>query len=1633
MNSNRHTSSVYDSMAHVCSSPEYNPQTIMNYYSCGVQTGRCKDPRVKNLIIKAKNHLSAIGWTFFYVFTKTGTKELRYKAPTGRVYLSLRTACECAIKNQDPYLFDQMGGGSKIDDGFNKFKRKSECVDRPQKKKVRIEDDKSLCFDQKSDKDSSEVKNERVMKQIQDVKRLRLTGKKDSSTKKRGSLIENNIVKRGARVSYLSRKDGRVLKRGRFYEDGIKCDCCDEMFLLTKFETHAGTAVSIVLVLPKFALRGNNPLVFRGSVPGFLLDLGEVTQMKEIEIFKMLFCMNTITGMYVVPTGRVVVPTGRYVVSAGKVIIIVSPGRLSLVPTGRVLSPGSDNESDDASVHSEATVAQQQQNIQPQIITTVSNNNAKFPYLKKDEYEVWAMKMEYWITNNDMNIWKRESKARTTLLQSIPPDDHVADFYYMNDARDIWNAVKARFGGNAESKKMRKSMLKQEFLEFRISEAEGLHKGYDRMQKILSKLNQLKAKPEDEDINLKFLRALPSSWSQVALTLKTKGPSHSAFVSTTSASKKMSYADSPSYSSSTYTAPSNSKTGSHRSGNVIEDVLQSFVADTEPEQQLAYEDFEQIEKMDLEEMDLKWQMAMLSVRVHKFEQKAGRKIDFDKKESARFNKKKVRCYKCLQRGHFARECRAKGGNDKQRYSSFKIQEIGKKEEDSKALITVDTLVDWTEHDGQSDGVIAPKEFGMIAGCDTEDAIEEGAAKIYNLITGADTKEASTAGDAGEFALMGVTSEVHNCPFGCDNKYNELQKQHNELNEQNSEYFIQVQAYKNSLKTLEKQKRVLQKNQLTLEDKIRVLSIELENTTNLLKHSERINAIAETAKKELQTKLDNHLVQIEKWRTSSKNLFRLIDSSMSVRTKVGLGFNNYIRENELGWDDSAFSVFTTNSEEVEGRPLFNRFAKADSMKEKDGHIERSSSLDLSMCGFSSSSAHSFRNLTSLKWLHISDNTFMNSSLVLKELSSGIVTTLISLDISWCDISSTTLDSLHNLTSLLSLELSNNQLANTLPKSMGNFCNLRDIDLSSNNFQNISLTFLIESLLECKSPHMESLSIPKSGHSVMKHMASNFAKMDKFKGVDFRRWQKNMHFLLFSMSVVFVLTSPVSPKDSENATVEQIMKKAKWDNDDYVCREYMAEDASSKKFLVSIFTNYKMTDSRLVMKQYNELLGILGRFTQHKMNIDEAIQISCIIDKLPPSWKDFKHTLKHKKEELTIVELGSHLRIKESFGVQDSDKEKGNNVVGPSVVNTVEHKNSTRFETYVKSKDLDLWHVITNGDFHHIEQNLENLVNHPPRAKVTAIKESKDLTSPSLDELIRNLKVHEMIIKKDLEIVKAVGSSLADNFKLADVYLLNKSLKLNVSASIRGGPYLTGPPCPDDIINYVQVEREGPVTRIRHKTVVDVEENHILTCEIVSTMKLVSLWRLRPDVVAKVLMPSLANPDSVTENPNAVSTFYKSIFEPSLYQYDDDVAWWVNLGATVYVCKDRCWFKTYESLNDASILHMGNESTALTGPGDPQGSSPVQDMSNDGLIPAFDMDIENDLCDLHATPSMGNNKDFFTVIDDAFRFYYVYLLHTKDEALDEFKVFKTEVELQQGSLIKRFRTNRRGEYMDTLGQE
>ncbi|GKA77284.1 hypothetical protein Tco_0783745 [Tanacetum coccineum] len=152
----------------------------------------------------------------------------------------------------------------------------------------------------------------------------------------------------------------------------------------------------------------------------------------------------------------------------------------------------------------------------PHTVSTI-----KLPILKKGEYDIWAMKMEHYLAHTDYPIWEviqngngpvsittdtsgqikvlpprtaeeivareRERKARTTLLMALP-EDHLAKFHKMTDAKEMWDAIKSRFGGNDESKKMQKYILKQQLEGFSVSNTEGLHKGYDRFQSLLSQL-----------------------------------------------------------------------------------------------------------------------------------------------------------------------------------------------------------------------------------------------------------------------------------------------------------------------------------------------------------------------------------------------------------------------------------------------------------------------------------------------------------------------------------------------------------------------------------------------------------------------------------------------------------------------------------------------------------------------------------------------------------------------------------------------------------------------------------------------------------------------------------------------------------------------------------------------------------------------------------------------------------------------------------------------------------------------------------------------------------------------------------------------------------------------------------------
>ncbi|GJU22033.1 ribonuclease H-like domain-containing protein [Tanacetum coccineum] len=375
----------------------------------------------------------------------------------------------------------------------------------------------------------------------------------------------------------------------------------------------------------------------------------------------------------------------------------------------------------------------------PHTVSTI-----KLPILKKGEYDIWAMKMEHYLAHTDYPIWEviqngngpvsittdtqgqikvlpprtaeeilareRERKARTTLLMALP-EDHLAKFHKMTDAKEMWEAIKSRFGGNDESKKMQKYILKQQFEGFSVSNSEGLHKGYDRFQSLLSQLEIHGAGVSTEDANQKFLRSLPSAWSQVSLIMRTKpGVDSLSFddlynnlrvfendvkgsTASSSSTQNVAFVSENTSSTNDVSTTYGISNPSGQNSQYEHTSSYSLLANQSSFPQLDHEDLEQLEEFDLEKMDLKWQVAMISMRMKKFYKKTGRKLQFDAKEPVGFDKTKVECYNCHKTGHFARECRTKGNQDNKRRDAWnsgkKDGSRTGKQENSKALVTID--------------------------------------------------------------------------------------------------------------------------------------------------------------------------------------------------------------------------------------------------------------------------------------------------------------------------------------------------------------------------------------------------------------------------------------------------------------------------------------------------------------------------------------------------------------------------------------------------------------------------------------------------------------------------------------------------------------------------------------------------------------------------------------------------------------------------------------------------------------------------------------------------------------------------------------------------------------------------------
>nr|GEV16136.1 RNA-directed DNA polymerase, eukaryota, reverse transcriptase zinc-binding domain protein [Tanacetum cinerariifolium] len=456
-----------------------------------------------------------------------------------------------------------------------------------------------------------------------------------------------------------------------------------------------------------------------------------------------------------------------------------------------------------------------------------------------------------------------------------------------------------------------------------------------------------------------------------------------------------------------------------------------------------------------------------------------------------------------------------------------------------------------------------------------------------------------------------------------------------------------------------------------------------------------------------------------------------------------------------------------------------------------------------------------------------------------------------------------------------------------------------------------------------------------------MTTNFGKLDKFEGHDFR---------------------------------------AKWENDDYICRGHILNGMSDSLF--DVYTNVESAKE------------LWDSFESKYMAEDSSSK----------KFLDFKHTLKHGKDDLSLVQLGSHLCIEESLRAQDSDKGKGKKVGGPSVNMTEEggknkhHKQNkgkkrsnenTSGSRSNKKPKLECWKCGKTGHFKRdCRSGKKNNAN-----AVGSGKASKDQSQDQGQNLV---PVWNRFIKFFVSLISEAFYVQVD----AIAWWIDSGATTHVCKDRCW--FKTFELVEDGFVLYMGDEHFAPV---HGKGSVAIE---------FSSGKTITLFNV-------LYVPKLRK--NLVSGPVLNKCGYKQVYESDKYilskcgvfvgfGYYNNGMFILNLNK-VPDNSDSVYMSFSSTVVNTSLWHarLGHVHYKI-----------MLETSKDEFIPAIDENSEK--C------TTCNKKFVVTFIDYASRFCYVYLLHAKDEALDKFRIYKTEVELQQNDLIKTLRTDRGGEYYDPV---
>ncbi|GKC51208.1 putative ribonuclease H-like domain-containing protein, partial [Tanacetum coccineum] len=342
------------------------------------------------------------------------------------------------------------------------------------------------------------------------------------------------------------------------------------------------------------------------------------------------------------------------------------------------------------------------------------NTTAKLSILKLENGNSWVSvpqtaqengtsvtKMSIPVTAKEKTNKKNDVKARSLLLMALP-NKHQLTFSQYTDAKTMFAAIETRFRGNEATKKTQKTLLKQQYENFSASSAESLDSIFNMLQKIVSRLAILGVVIAQEDLNSKILNSLPLEWNTHVVVWMNKAEietmsiddlynnfkiveqSVKKYVGASSDAQNLAFMTTPSTNSTNdvnttkpaYEVSTNVNTASPQVNTTSfgDNVVYAFMIKNPNGSNLLQQDLEQIHEDDLEAMDLKWQLSLLSMRSKRYYQRTGKNFFINANDTAGYDKSKVECFNCQKMGHFTKECRASRNKEGQ----FKNQDNTRK-------------------------------------------------------------------------------------------------------------------------------------------------------------------------------------------------------------------------------------------------------------------------------------------------------------------------------------------------------------------------------------------------------------------------------------------------------------------------------------------------------------------------------------------------------------------------------------------------------------------------------------------------------------------------------------------------------------------------------------------------------------------------------------------------------------------------------------------------------------------------------------------------------------------------------------------------------------------------------------------